>query len=149
MTYAYDMPSAAQTAETTSALRIAIMRTARRLRAQRSDTSLSLGAIAALATLDREGPLTPGELADQERVQPPSMTRTLAALEAARLVQRVPHPTDRRQVLVSTTPQAHAMLKADRLRRDEWLATRMRSLTAEERATLAAATQILERISRS
>lgn len=149
MTYAHDVPSAAQTAETTSALRIAIMRTARRLRAERSDASLSIGALAALATLDREGPLTPGELADQERVQPPSMTRTLAALEAAGLVQRVPHPTDRRQVLVSTTPQARAMLKADRKRRDEWLATRMRSLTPEERATLAAATEILERISRS
>jgi DNA-binding MarR family transcriptional regulator len=149
MTYAHDMPSLAKTAETTSILRIAIMRTARRLRAERTDSSLGLGAVAALATLDREGPLTPSELADRERVQPPSMTRIVAALERADLVQRVPHPTDRRQVLVSTTPQARAMLKADRLRRDEWLATRLAELTADERATLAAATDILERISRS
>lgn len=149
MTYAYDMPCSAQTAETTSALRIAIMRTARRLRAQRADASLSLGALAALATLDREGPLTPGELAEAEHVQPPSMTRTVAALEEAGLVERAPHPSDGRQVLVSVTPAAEEMLKADRRRRDGWLAERMSMLSEDERATLTAATAILDRISRT
>jgi DNA-binding MarR family transcriptional regulator len=149
MTYPHDVPSPAQTAEMTSALRIAIMRTARRLRAQRSDSSLGLGSLAALATLDREGPLTPGELADHERVQPPSMTRTVAALEAAGLVQRVAHPTDGRQVLLSLTEAAREMLKADRRRRDGWLAVRMAALTPDERATLADAAGILDRISRS
>ncbi len=143
------MSTTARTAELTSELRIAVMRTARRLRAERSDSSLSLGALAALGALDRHGPQTPGELADHERVKPPSMTRTVAALEAAGLVSRSPHPTDGRQVLVTTTPQARAMLKADRRRRDEWLARRLTALTQEERATLGAATEILDRISRS
>lgn len=149
MTYANDVLSAAQTAATTSSLRIAVMRTARRLRSQRSDSSLSLGALAALATLDREGPLTPSELAEHEWVQPPSMTRTLAALEDAGLVERTPHPSDRRQVLVSTTPTARDMLAADRQRRDGWLAQRLAELSPEDRATLLAATEILDRISRS
>ena len=125
------------------------MRTARRLRNERSDSTLSLGALTALGTLDRCGPLTPSELAEHERVQPPSMTRTLAGLEAAGLVDRAPHPTDGRQVLMTTTPAARAMLKADRKRRDEWLAIRLAGLTREERATLEAATEILDRISRS
>ncbi len=133
----------------TSALRIAIMRTARRLRNERADASLSIGAVAALGALDRHGPLTPGELADHERVQPPSMTRTLAALEGAGLVERTPHPTDGRQVLMSVTEAARAMLRADRRRRDEWLAVRLAALTREERATLEAATEILDGISRS
>ena len=76
------MPSLTHTAQLTSALRIAVMRTARRLRNERSDSTLSIGALAALGTLDRVGPLTPGELAEHERVQPPSMTRMLAHLEA-------------------------------------------------------------------
>ncbi len=149
MTYTGQVPTDLRTAELTSALRIAVMRTARRLRAERSDASLSLGSLAALGALDRHGPLTPGELADHERVQPPSMTRTLAALEAAGLVTRTPHPTDGRQVLMSTTPAARTMLRADRRRRDEWLAVRLTALTPEELATLDAASAILDRISRS
>src|SRR4051794_25527946 len=75
MTYANDMP---QDTALASDLRTTVMRLARRLRQQRSDTSLSLGQIAALGTLDRHGPMTPGELAAHERVQPPSMTRIVA-----------------------------------------------------------------------
>jgi DNA-binding MarR family transcriptional regulator len=143
------MPSLTHTAQLTSALRIAVMRTARRLRNERSDSTLSIGALAALGTLDRVGPLTPGELAEHEHVQPPSMTRMLAHLEAAGMVDRAPHPTDGRQVLVTPTATARAMLKADRQRRDEFLAVRLAALTREERATLEAATEILDRISRS
>ena len=77
------------------------------------------------------------------------MTRMLANLEAAGMVERAPHPTDGRQVLMTPTPAARAMLKADRQRRDEWLAVRLAALTREERATLEAATEILDRISRS
>ncbi len=133
----------------TTVLRIAIMRTARRLRAERSDSSLSLGELAILGALDRHGPLTPGALAEHERVRPPSMSRTLAALEAAGLIERSPHPTDGRQVLVSITAAARAMLKADRRRRDEWMAVRLADLTAAERDTLTDAASILDRVSRS
>jgi DNA-binding MarR family transcriptional regulator len=137
------------TAELSGTLRMAVMRLARRLRAERTDTSLSLSQIAALGSLSRLGPLTPSELADQEKVQPPSMTRTVAGLEARGLVSRAPHPTDRRQVLLAVTDEAETMLRADRHRRDAWLSRRMAELTPGERGTLRAAAQILERVAAS
>src|SRR5664279_5174171 len=104
--------------ELSSALRISVMRLARRLRSERSSTAdLTLTQISALSTLSRVGPSTPSELAAQERVQPPSMTRVIARLEERGLVTRVPHPTDRRQVLVAVTEKAQAMLVEDRRRR--------------------------------
>ena len=129
-----------------SELRTTVMRLARRLRRMRTETSLSLGQLAALGTLDRHGPLTPGELATHERVQPPSMTRIVTALETAGLVTRTDHPTDRRQVLVAVSPEGRAMLRDDRRRRDEWLAQRMRGLTPDELRTLHDAATILDRL---
>jgi DNA-binding MarR family transcriptional regulator len=137
------------TAELSSTLRIAVMRLARRLRAERTDTSLSLSQIAALGTLSRLGPLTPGELADAEKVQPPSMTRTVASLEARGLVSRAPHPKDRRQVLLSVTAEAETMLRADRRRRDAWLSHRLAELTPVDREKLRAAAEVLERLASS
>jgi len=93
-----------------SELRAAVMRLARRLRNQRVDESLSSTEMAVLGTLARCGSATPGELARKEHVQPPSMTRIVAMLEAKRLVRREPHPDDRRQVVVTRTEQAEAIL---------------------------------------
>jgi len=132
--------------EVASALGMSVMRLARRLRAQRSDLSLTLTQLAALATLERHGPLTPGELAEHEKVQPPSMTRVLGVLEDRALVRREPHPTDRRQQVVTITPQAVAMLRHDRRRRDAWLARRLADLAPDERAALRAAAPVLERL---
>jgi DNA-binding MarR family transcriptional regulator len=143
------MPTPTMTAELSSALRMSVMRLARRLRAERSDLSLSISQLAALGSLSRLGQLTPGELADAEKVSPPSMTRTVAGLEARGLVSRAPHPTDRRQVLLAVTAEAEAMLKADRRRRDAWLAQRMHELSQDERATLRDAAEILERLARA
>jgi DNA-binding MarR family transcriptional regulator len=143
------MADQAHSGQLASALRVAVMRTARRLRNERSDPSVSTAALAALGTLERVGPLTPTELAAEERVRPPSMSRLLAHLEAQGLVARAPHPTDGRQVLVSPTPEARAMLKAARDHKDEWLAARLARLTRAEGETLAAAAEILDRISRS
>ena len=86
-----------------SALRLSVVRLNRRLRGQRADTSVTLTQLAALSTLKRHGALTPGELAAHEKVQPPSMTRVLAALDERGLVLRRPHPTDGRQALVELT----------------------------------------------
>lgn len=122
------------------------MRLARRLRSQRADTSLSLSQIAALGTLDRHGPLTPGELAAHERVQPPSMTRVVAALELAGMVTRTDHPTDRRQVLVAVSPEGRALLRDDRRRRDAWLAQRMRDLDPADLEVLRQAARVLDRL---
>src|SRR5918996_3857221 len=118
MSYAYDMPTLTRTAELASTLRVSVMRLSRRLRAERGDHALSLTQISVLATLDRHGPLTPRELADHEKVQPPSMTRTLAGLEERGLIDRTPHERDGRQHLVSLTAPAKELLRDDRRRRE-------------------------------
>src|SRR3954451_15001497 len=129
------MPAATQTA-LASALRLSVMRLARRMRAQRADTLLTLSQLAALATLDRHGALTPGELAAREKISPPSMTRLLGVLEGADLVVRTAHATDRRQVTLEVSAAGQELLKEDRRRRDVWLAQRLQDLTAEELAVL-------------
>src|SRR3954464_9067334 len=98
-------------------LRIAVMRTSRRLRAEKSDTDLSDGQLSVLALLEREGPRTPREIAAYERVQPPSMTRTLTALLDLGLVTRTEHPVDRRQVLVAVTETGAATARETPRRR--------------------------------
>src|SRR5919107_807310 len=84
----------------TSRLRLAVVRLNRRLRAQRVNSAISLTQVSALSTLHKCGPLTPGELAAREGVQPPSMTRVIAALEEYGFATRRPHPTDGRQAIV-------------------------------------------------
>jgi DNA-binding MarR family transcriptional regulator len=132
-----------------SELRATVTRLARRLRNQRADESMSIGRLAALGTLDRHGPLTPGELAAHERIQPPSMTRIVAALEDAGLITRTDHPTDRRQVLVALSPGGKALLREDRRRRDAWLAQRMRELDPSDLAVLRQAAAVLGRLADS
>lgn len=137
------------TAQQAAELRIAVLRTARRIRRERADDDISPAALSVLFTLEREGPLPPGELAAQENVRPPSMTRTVAALEEAGLVTRTPHPDDRRQVLVTTTAAGRAMVAETKRRRTAWLACRLEALSRDERATLAAAAEILGRVASS
>ena len=129
-----------------SALRLSVMRLARRMRAERADTSLSLSQLSALATLDRHGALTPGELAAAERVQPPSMTRVVASLQDAGLVSREQHPSDGRQVLLRVTRDGAALLREDRRRREAWLAQRLAELDDDDRAVLHAASEVLDRL---
>lgn len=154
MSYAHDMPTVERATRTdaglASELRLSVMRLRRRLAGERHpDNELSINAMAVLGALYRNGDLTPGELAAHERVQPPSMTRTVACLEGGGHVVRRPHGTDRRQVLVSITEHGRATLLADRRRRDAWLALRLRDLTPDERAVLRAAAPILEKLSTS
>jgi DNA-binding MarR family transcriptional regulator len=136
-----------------SALRISVSRLARRLRAERYTKGLEPGLsdtqLAALAALERHGQMTPGELADHEKVQPPSMTRVIAALEEHGLVQRAPHATDRRQVVLSVTEAGRSVVQQSRRLREAWLAKRLHELTPDERATLRAAAPILEKLSQS
>jgi DNA-binding MarR family transcriptional regulator len=130
-------------------LRVALMRTVRRLRAEKSDADLTDAQYSVLAVLDRLGPTTPGELAAVERVQPPSMTRTVAALAELGLVTRTEHPADRRQVLVTLTESGAATVRETRRRRDAWLARRLAALTPAERDVLTRAAEILRRIADS
>src|SRR4029078_12138812 len=83
--------------------------------------------------------MTPGELAEHEKVQPPSMTRVIAVLEERSLVGRPPPPTDRRQVLLTVTEEGRAVVQRVRRRKDAWLARRLAELTTEERAPLLSA----------
>ncbi len=129
-----------------SALRLAVMRLARRMRSERPDSSLTLSQLSALATLERHGPLTPSELAGHERVQPPSMTRLAARLETAGFLTRTDHPTDGRQVLLAVSASGVGLLREDRRRREAWLAQRLRELDADERAVLDRAAAILDRL---
>jgi DNA-binding MarR family transcriptional regulator len=130
-----------------SELRLAVMRLRRRLANERDPhNTLSMNAMATLGALYRNGDLTVGELAAHERVQPPSMTRTVNCLEEGGYVTRRAHDTDGRQVLVTLTESGRATLLVDRARRDEWLAKRLRDLTTEERAVLRQAAPILQRL---
>jgi DNA-binding MarR family transcriptional regulator len=129
-----------------NALRSAVMKLSRRLRHQRVDESLSPTEMSVLATLDRCGSATPGELARREHVQPPSMTRIVAMLENKGLVRRDPHPDDRRQVVVRQTEQAEAMLVESREKRNAFLAQLMTELSEEERAVIREAAPVLEKL---
>src|SRR4029077_15865955 len=124
-----------------TALRISVSRLARRLRAQRAvsgmtEAVLSETQLAALSALEVHQAMTPGELAEHEKVQPPSMTRVIAVLEERNLILRSPHPTDRRQVVLTVTEEGRALVQRVRRRKDAWLARRLAELTAEERAQL-------------
>jgi DNA-binding MarR family transcriptional regulator len=136
--------STLDTAALSHELRLAVMRLSRRLRNQRVDTSVTLTQLAALSSLQRHGPMSPGELAAHECVQPPSMTRVVVALENAGLVTRTPHPTDGRQVVLGLTPSAEHMLEAEAQAREAWLAGRLQALTPEERAVLREAAGIMD-----
>jgi DNA-binding MarR family transcriptional regulator len=110
---------------------------------------LSETQLAALSALEVHSAMTPGELAEREKVQPPSMTRVIAVLEERKLVSRASHPTDRRQVLLTVTEEGRAVVHRVRRRKDAWLAKRLKELTPEERATLRAAAPILEKLSQA
>ena len=127
-------------------LRLAVMRFSRRLRNQRVDQSVTLTHLAALSTLQRHGAMSPGELASHERVQPPSMTRVVVALEGMGLVTRSPHPTDGRQVVIDLTPAAEELLSAEARAREAWLSGRLQELTPEERSVLRDAAGIMEKL---
>jgi len=135
----------ATTSASAAHLRITIARTARRLR-QEASAGLSPTQTAALATIERHGPLTPSELAVHERIQRPTVARLLGRLEADGLVDRAPDPGDRRSSLISITAEGRRLLKVVRTRKDAYLSQRMRDLDAGELETLDRAAAILERM---
>lgn len=129
--------------EIAASLRLSAARLARRLR-QESDAGLTPSQLSALAAIANEGPLTLGELADHERVSPPTITRVVTKLEADGLVQRQLDPEDRRISRVQTTGAGDALLAELRERKNAWLADRIRELSAEQRRRLAAALDVLD-----
>lgn len=131
-----------------SALRVSVMRLSRRLRNERdASDDLTANQLAVLGTLSRNGSLTIGELAAAEKVQPPSMTRTVNCLADKALISRDPHPTDKRVVVVTLTEAAAQVILESRRRKEAWLNNRLRELTPAERQVLRDAAPILERLS--
>jgi DNA-binding MarR family transcriptional regulator len=134
-------------ADTASQLRNAVVRTSRRLRQEAAaETGLSPATTAALASINRDGPLTPSELAEIERVKRPSMTRTLACLEREGLIERTPDPADGRSSLVAVNEAGRERLARLRRRKSAYLARRLRKLDPEDLATIARAAELLERM---
>jgi DNA-binding MarR family transcriptional regulator len=129
-----------------SRLRLAVVRLTRRLRAQRVNSAISLTQVSALSTLHKCGPLTPGELAAKEGVQPPSMTRVIAALEEYGFATRRPHPTDGRQAIVELSPSGLDYINEEVSAREAWLDKRLAELTPEERGVLSRAAEIIDRM---
>jgi len=134
--------------ELATRLRLAVTRMARRLRQESGvvGPEISPTLTAALATIDRCGPLTPSALAEAERIQRPTATRIVGRLEARGLVARSADPDDGRVSFVAVTSEGRALLKRIRSRKSEFLAKRLRQLTPAEQATLAEAAELLERL---
>jgi DNA-binding MarR family transcriptional regulator len=131
-----------------SQLRLAVMRLSRRLR-QQSVGDITQSQLSALSTVEHTGPVPLGELADIERVAPPSMTRIAVGLEERGLVERTVDAADRRVARVEITDAGRELLAETRTRRDAFLATRLAALSAEEQDTLIRALPLLERLARN
>lgn len=134
--------------ELIAALRVGVLRLGRRLRLER-DGDLTLTQLSVLGTLAREGALTIGELANHERVKPPSMTRTVTYLEEAGVVTRCANDNDGRQVIVKLTDVAIDVLAENRRRRDAWLREHLGELSPADRRLLEAAAPLLDRLAQS
>lgn len=137
-------PQATSLAHLANDLRLACMRISRRVRFE-STQAVAPHQFSVMARLDGSA-LTPRELAEIERVSPPSMTRTVGALVERGLVARRDDPLDGRQVFISLTPEGLSLLRETRRQRDAWMATRLKGISAEERAVLVKATAILTRV---
>jgi DNA-binding MarR family transcriptional regulator len=126
-------------------LRMVVTRLARRLR-QQGESAASPTQLAALATIERDGPLTLGALAAIERVRPPTITAAVGRLEEQGLVRRRTDSRDRRVARVEITPHGQHLLAESRSRKTAYLEQQLAALSADERATLARAATILERV---
>jgi DNA-binding MarR family transcriptional regulator len=133
-------------AELAATLRPSLLRLTRIVRLQRVDMSVTLTQLSAMGTLSKRGPMTAGELAQFERVQPPSMTKVVANLEEHGYVTRKVSPDDRRQTIVAITAEGEELLESERRSRNAWLSQRLAKLTADERALLRDVVPILDKL---
>jgi DNA-binding MarR family transcriptional regulator len=147
VSYANYMPVSAPEQRTlASQLRLAVVRLNRRLRVQRTSSAVSLAQLSALSMLRKCGPMSPGELATKEGVQPPSMTRVIAAMEELGYATRRPHPFDGRQAIVELSAAGAEFVEAQVSVKEAWLDRKLAELTEEERALLGRAADIIDRM---
>jgi DNA-binding MarR family transcriptional regulator len=128
-----------------SALRLVVSRLARRLR-QQAEPGITASQLSILATVDRHGAMTLSDLAQHERVTPPTITATMGRLEAAGYVTREIDASDRRVARISLSREGRRFLESVRSRKNAYLTRRLSRLDAEDRATLERAAEILERL---
>ena len=126
-------------------LRLGVLRLSRRLRQQSGD-AITPSQLSVLAKVERSGPISLGDLAVSEAVQPPSITRIVAALEDAGLVTRRTDANDRRSSVIVVTAAGRRRLARIRSNRDAWLAYRLAELSPAERTALERALPVLERL---
>jgi DNA-binding MarR family transcriptional regulator len=144
-------PSVTRTAPPTdvgllaSQLRVSLARSARRLRSE-CDPALTPTQLSGLATIDRHGPMTAGALADHEHIRKPTATRLIRSLVRDGLIERVADPLDGRVAWLRLTKEGARSLQRVRRRRDRFLSERLQRLEPAERATLARAARILDRL---
>ena len=137
----------ATTLELADSLRPAVLRLARRLRQTRDESvELTASQYSVLAALALRGRLSMGELAVEEQVRPPTVTRVVNALAERDLVRRTPAPQDGRQSLVELTAAGRSLLQVNRRLRAEWLADRLADLDAAELDVLRTAVPLLTRV---
>jgi DNA-binding MarR family transcriptional regulator len=135
--------------ELAKTLREAIQRLNRRVRQARPVGDLTFSQLSALTSLQLAGALTPRELADVERVQPPTMTKIVGKLEERGLVIRTAHPTDGRQVILAPTEQGRAVYAQFELARNAWLARQLQELSQQDRDVLSRAAEIMQLVARA
>jgi DNA-binding MarR family transcriptional regulator len=133
-------------AELSHDFRLANGRLARRLRQEKADNELSGSQFSALGSLFFNGPFTLRELSEHERVTPPSMSRTVAGLVEAGLVNRAGSADDGRKIVLTVTAEGRTLMRETRKRRDAWLAQRMARLAPEQRRVLAEAIDIMKEL---
>jgi DNA-binding MarR family transcriptional regulator len=133
-------------AELATRMRPALLRLNRRIRLENKVQPYTLTQLSALSTIERRGPLSAGELASFERVQPPSMTKVIATLEDAGLVRRDAHPSDKRQAIIAITPAGAVLLATSRRVGDAWLGAQLARLTDAEREQLSRLGPILDKL---
>ena len=139
MSYVFDVKDG----ELASDLSLAVMRLSRQLRFRRPESPVTLSQLSALATLAKEGAMTPGALAVRERVRPPSMTRVVASLVELGFVVRAAHPVDGRQILVAASAAGAELVERERRASQDWLRTRLATLGPQERDILLQAADLM------
>lgn len=130
-------------------VRAAVRRLYSRLRSVRSDGELGESAVAVLVQLDKLGPMSLGELSEAARVTAGSMSQTVNRLTQGGFAVREKDPHDGRRVLFVPTADGRAVAAETRSRRRRWLNARLDELDAADRAALARAATILQRIADS
>jgi DNA-binding MarR family transcriptional regulator len=136
---------AESTLELAAGLRLVVMRLARRLR-QRADAGVTPSMLSAMSSIGRLGPITLGDLAAAEQIQPPSLSAIVGRLEQEGLVVREPDPSDRRVARVRLSSWGRRLVERSRSRKTAYLARRLLSLSSEDRDLLRRVIPVVERI---